>query len=224
MSTFMIQRLIRKDWHLMRGTILLYLAAGAVALGLIAWGSEPTFVAGLILIITVLIALGIHVTMATVVVERTEQTLPFVMTLPVSFQEYTVAKVLANLAIFLIPWTAITAGILAMLAVRTGYPAGAIQFYFLVAMELFASYCLVLAVALISESQGATIGATVFGNLFLQAFLYKVSRIPAIAATLKGDRAVWSPPATHVLLGEIAVIVVLLGLTFWLQSRKTDFL
>jgi hypothetical protein len=224
MSTFMIRRLIRKDWHLLRGTILLYLAAGAVALGLVAWGSEPTFMAGLILIITVLIALGIHLAMATVVVERTEQTLPFVMTLPVSFQEYTVAKILANLLIFLIPWTVITAGTLAMLAVRTGYPAGMIPFYLLVAMEIFASYCLVLAVALVSESQGATIGATVFGNLFLQAFLYSVSRIPAIAATLKGGRAVWSPPALYVLLGEVAVIVLLLGTTLWLQSRKTDFL
>ena len=42
--------------------------------------------------------------MATVVEERTDQTLPFVMSLPISAAEYTTAKILANLLIFLIPW------------------------------------------------------------------------------------------------------------------------
>jgi ABC-2 type transport system permease protein len=224
MNTFMIKRLILKDWDLMRGTILLYLAAGAVALGLVAKGSEGTFYAGSILTITVLIALGIHLAMATVVVERTEQTLAFVMTLPISLKEYTAAKILANLLIFLIPWTAITAGTLAVLAGRAGYPAGFIPFSVLVLMEIFASYVLILAVALISESQGWTIGATVFGELALQGVLYYLSHEPTINATMKGNRIVWSPPALHLLLGEIAASVLLLGLTFWFQSRKTDFL
>jgi ABC-2 type transport system permease protein len=224
MSTFMIKRLILKDWELMRGTILLYLAAGAVALGLVAAGSEGTFYAGSILTITVLIALGIHLAMATVVVERTEQTLAFVMTLPISLKEYTAAKILANLLIFLIPWTAITLGTFAVLAGRAGFPAGLIPFSLLVLMEIFASYCLILAVALVSESQGWTIGATVFGELALQGVLYYVSHEPTINATMKGNRIVWSPPALHLLLGEVATILLLLGLTFWFQSRKTDFL
>jgi ABC-2 type transport system permease protein len=224
MSTFMVKKLILKDWHLLRGTLLLYLAAGAVALGLVAKGSEATFYAGSILVITVLIALGIHLAMATVVVERTEQTLPFVMTLPISLNDYTAAKILANLLVFLIPWTAITLGTFAVLAGRTGYPAGLIPFSLLVLMEIFASYCLILAVALISESQGWTIGATVFGELALQGVMYYVSHEPTIAATMKGNRIVWSPPALHLLLGEVATILLLLGLTFWFQSRKTDFL
>jgi ABC-2 type transport system permease protein len=224
MNAFMVKKLILKDWHLLRGTLLLYLAAGAVALGLVAKGSEATFYAGSILVITVLIALGIHLAMLTVVVERTEQTLPFVMTLPISLNDYTAAKVLANLLVFLIPWTAITLGTFAVLAGRTGYPAGLIPYSLLVLMEILASYCLILAVALISESQGWTIGATVFGELALQGVMYYVSHEPAIASTMKGNRIVWSPPAVHLLLGEAATIVVLLGLTFWLQSRKTDFL
>lgn len=224
MSTFMIKRLILKDWDLLRGTLLLYLAAGAVALGLVAKGSEGTFYAGSILIITILFALGIHVAMVTVVVERTEHTLPFVMTLPISLGEYTTAKIVANLLIFLIPWTAITVGTFAVLAGRTGFPAGLIPFSLLVLMETFASYILILAVALISESQGWTIGATVVGELFLQVIMYVASHDPTIAATMKGNRLVWSPPAVHLLLGEVGTIVLLLGLTFWLQSRKTDFL
>jgi hypothetical protein len=128
MSTFMIKRLILKDWDLLRGTLLLYLAAGAVALGLIAQGSEGAFYAGSILTITILFALGIHIAMATVV-----------------------------------------------------------------------------------------------GELSLQGIMYFASHEPAIAGTMKGNRIVWSPPAVHMLLGEVAIILLMLGLTFWLQSRKTDF-
>jgi ABC-2 type transport system permease protein len=224
MNTFMIKKLILKDWYFQRWTIAAYLAAGAVALALLATGSDAAFYAGSVLLITVLIALGIHVAMATVVQERTEHTLPFVMSLPVSIGEYTTAKILANLAIFLIPWTALTAGTFAVIAGRPWLPDGLIPFALILLMEIFAGYCLILAVALVSESQAWTVGAMVFGNLFIQGFMYYVSHIPAIAATMKGNRIIWSPPAVALLAGESATILLLLGLTFWLQSRKTDFL
>ncbi len=223
-NTAMVKRLILKDWYFQRWTIAGYLAAGALALVLLGTGGETSFFAGSILMITVLIALGIHLAMATVVQERTEQTLPFVMSLPISPREYTAAKVLANVLIFLIPWVALTLGTFAVIVGRVGMPHGLIPFATLVLVEIFASYCLILAVALVSESQGWTIGAIIFGNLFVQGFLYYVSHIPAIAATLKGPSILWSRPAVTLLLAEVAVILLLLGLTFWLQGRKTDFI
>ena len=48
--------------------------------------------------------------MVTVVEERNEQTLPFVMSLPISPMEYTTAKILANLLIFLVPLGALMLG------------------------------------------------------------------------------------------------------------------
>ena len=86
------------------------------------------------------------------------------------------------------------------------------------------SSVLILAVALVTESQGWAIGAIVFGNLLLQAVMYYVSHIPSVAAAMKGPRIVWDQPVVTLLLAEVAVILLLLGLTFWLQSRKTDFI
>ena len=63
-----------------------------VALLLVSNGGEGSFYAGCILLFTVLISLGIHLAMLTVVEERTQQTLPFVMSLPISPRDYTVAK------------------------------------------------------------------------------------------------------------------------------------
>jgi ABC-type transport system involved in multi-copper enzyme maturation permease subunit len=223
MNISMVKRLILKDWYFQRWTIVAYLAAGALALFLLGTGGEGSFFAGCILLITVLIGLGIHVAMVTIVQERTDQTLPFVMSLPISPREYTTAKILANLLIFLVPWLALSLGTFAVIAGRAGVPDGLIPFATLLLVEIFAGYCLLLAVALVSESQGWAIGAIIFGNLFFQGFMYYASHNPAIAATMKGDGIRWSQPAVTLLLAEFAVIVLLLGLTFFFQARKTDF-
>ncbi len=223
MNYAMVKRLVLKDWHFQRWPILGYLLAGAVSLVLVGLGSEWSFYTGCILLFTVLIALGIQLPMATIINERKEQNLAFVMSLPISPREYTLAKVAANLLIVLLPWAAITGASLALLAARTSLPAGLIPFAAVALTEILVSSCLLLAVALVSESQGWTIGVMVFGNLFFQVFLYWVSHIPSIAAGMKGRRAVWGPAAIGLLLAEAAAIVVLLGLTFYCQSRKTDF-
>src|ERR1700710_2365572 len=96
----MIKCLILKDWYFLRGPIAGYLAAGALALAPIAAGNEAPVYLGTVLLLTVLIGLGIHLPMATVVQERPDHPLPFVMSLPISPRDYTTAKVLANVTLF----------------------------------------------------------------------------------------------------------------------------
>jgi ABC-type transport system involved in multi-copper enzyme maturation permease subunit len=206
----------------MRWAIAGYLAAGAVALLLLDAGHEGAFYAGCILLLTILISVGIHLVMATVVLERSEHTLPFVMSLPISPREYTAAKILANMLIFLVPWAALLIGSVMIIAMASGHD-GVIPFVIVVLTELFVSYCLILAVAIMSESQGWTIGAMVFGNLSLQAFLYLVSHIPSVASANNSPTMIWNQPTVTILLAEIAAIVLLLALTFRVQGRKRDF-
>ncbi|MEO8274963.1 MAG: hypothetical protein ABI639_02015 [Thermoanaerobaculia bacterium] len=219
----MIRALVLKDWYYMRWSIAAYLTLGAVALILVASGSEGSFYAGSVLLVTLLISLGIHLSMATVVEERTGQTLPFIMSLPISPGDYTTAKVIANLGIFLIPWTALLTGTIAVIAGRAAINDGLIPFAVIILTWILLSYCMNLAVALVSESQAWSIGAMVVGNLAFQAVLYAVSHIPSIALSMKGDVALWPPAARLLLLGEIGAIVLLLAFTFHMQGRKTDF-
>ncbi|MEO6323756.1 MAG: ABC-2 transporter permease [Thermoanaerobaculia bacterium] len=219
----MVRRLILKDWYFQRFTIVAYTAAGALALALLSTGGDAAFFAGSILLVTVLIALGIHVGMETIVQERTEKTLAFVMSLPVSPMEYTTAKILANLLIFLVPWIILTVGSFGVIAARAAVPDGLIPFVAIMLTEILASYCLILAVALVSESQGWTIAAIIAGNLSLQAFMYTASHNVVIASTMKTNTIVWSRPALLFLLGLLVAIVLMLGLTFFFQSRKKDF-
>ncbi|MEP7325007.1 MAG: ABC-2 transporter permease [Gemmatimonadota bacterium] len=223
MNNSMVRRLVLKDWYFQRGVLLSYTLAGIASLWLLSLGSEGAFYAGSVLLVTIVISLGIHLIMVTVINERKEQTLPFVMSLPISYREYTAAKVVANLVIFLVPWTVITAGSCAVVVV-TGIPDGLIPFVILVFTQLFAGYILTLAAAVITESVGWTIGAMVFGNLFIQYFMYAVSHNQAIAAGMKGTSVAWSWPAVSIMGAEVGVIVLLLALTFYMQARKKDFL
>ena len=50
-----------------------------------------------------------------------------------------------------------------------------------------------------------------------------VQRLPGIREYVDGPTAVWSPTILTILGVEAAVIVLSLGLTFFIQSRKKDF-
>ncbi len=222
----MVRRLIVKDLSLLRPALAGYVVIGLIALALMGVGTETTFYFGCILLITVVMASGIHVVIATTVVERSEQTLPFVMTLPISPRDYTLSKIAGGLLIFLVPWATLAVGSLGMLASgRLGGPGRAlVPLAALVLVELLAAYCLMLAVAIVSDSMAWTIVTQVVMNLGFQAFLYYVSRVPAIASATKGATTVWPPATIALLLGEAAIVPLALGLTFVLQERKRDFL
>ena len=224
MSYAMVKRLIHKDWYFNRWVIAAYVAAGLLSLLTIGIGGETGFFAGSILLITVLISIGIHLVMISVVHERTEQTLAFVMTLPISVREYTTAKILANVTIFGTAWMTLFIGTIALIASRGTLPDGLIPFAVVTLVEIFASYCLILAVALVSESQSWTIGAMVLGNLLLQGVMYGVSNAPNIGKEMTADSIIWRQPITGLLGAELAAILLILALTFYFQSRKTDFL
>jgi hypothetical protein len=221
---FMVRRLIAKDWSFNRWPILAYVSAGAAALAAIGLGGDGGFYAGSIGLITVLISIGIHLTMITVVNERKEQTLAFVMSLPVDVSTYTAAKLIVNVAIFGAAWLVLAVGSVAVIAGRAALPDGLIPFALTVLLEIFAGYVVMLGTALVSESMNWTIGAMVLGNLTVQAVMYWLSNRPAVQQDLHQNVIVWRPEILGVLGAEVAVIVVCLALTFYLQARKTDFL
>ncbi len=145
------------------------------------------------------------------------------MTLPVSPREYAFAKITSSTVMFFIPWALLSLAAVGMIAISpTG--AGLTPFAAIVLTELLASFCLVLGVAIVTESQAWTIGVMVASNLFLQGFLYYVSHMPSIGGTMSGKVAVWSSTAIGLLAAEFAISAMLLVIVFVLQSRKREFI
>jgi ABC-type transport system involved in multi-copper enzyme maturation permease subunit len=220
----MVGRLILKDWYLQRWAISGALAVGAIAVALVGTSNPSSYYVGFVLLISVLITVGVQLAMSTVLLERKEQTLAFVMSLPISAREYTTAKLVGNLSMFIVPWATLLVASIAMILGRESLPDGSVPLTIILLGEIFVSTCVLLGVALVSESQAWSIGTLIAGNLFFNFFIFWVVRIPSIAAASKGNVIVWDGPVLTLLGGEVAAIVLALGLTFVLQDRKTDFI
>ena len=224
MNLNMVKRLILKDWYLQRLPILLSLLGGAAALAILLFGGKAGFMLGLILLITVLVTTSAMLTINLTVLERKEQTLPFVMSLPISYREYTAAKLLGILGIFLIPWTLFIAASFAILALSPTKSQGLIPYVGIMGTEILVSTCLITAVGLITESQGWAITAMMVGNEALNGVGYLVAHLDGVSRYMFGPVVRWTPMSAGLLIAEYAMIALMLGGTFLVQSRKKDFL
>jgi len=224
MNFTMVRRLILKDWYLQRLPIALSLLGGVAAMAVLVLGGKAGFTLGLILLVTVLVASSAISTTNLTVLERKEQTLPFVMSLPISFREYTAAKLIVILVVFLIPWSVAMGASFAVLALSPTHSQGLIPYVAIMGSEMLMSTCFIAAVGLITESQGWTITAVMIGNVAINGIGYWVAHIEGVSQYMFGPVMRWTPAAGALLFAEYASIALMLGGTFLVQSRKKDFL
>ncbi len=214
-----------KDWYLQRTAIALLLTGSIISGILAAIPSSITFSIGLSLTMCVLIALTFYLPLTTVIGERTTKTLPFTMSLPISPAEYTLSKILANLLLYLIPWS--VAALSFALILRSGstqamfVPAGFID---ILLVGFLVAFMFVVGFAVIFESTGWTISLIVVlmflvGNVGTQIVPRLQSARDFLAAA--GQRG---PEYFLVIGSEFGAIVLLMVVTFFVQSRKRDFL
>lgn len=224
MTASMIHTLILKDLYFSRPYIAMGLPAGLLSLGLVYFGNQLGFYMGVTLLITVVVGLGMFIIFETVINERKMQTLPFIMSLPVTPLQYLCAKLWGNLLIYFMSWGILAVGTTLVILGRDAIPNGLLPLAILVLVELLVAHCLILAVALMTESQGWTIGAMVVCNLFFQLFLYTVSNHPGIKPFTQSASPVWSSMFFTFLGLLFVTATAALSIAFWIQTRKKDFL
>jgi ABC-2 type transport system permease protein len=223
MNTALIPQLIRKDWRLHRAQTLIALAVGIAALAVLQLRTEIAFVLGTVWFFISLIVLGCMLPVSAIINERKKQTLPFIMSLPVSSVEYGVAKIASAAMLFLIPWTALLFAALLLIDTRGILPHGVIPTVWILALLPLIGFIVICGVALVSESEPWGIGATILCNSSYGIIWYLLARMPEIHTNWGSRVAVWSGITGRVLLTELTLIVVILALTLFLQSRKRDF-
>jgi ABC-2 type transport system permease protein len=223
MNYNLIQKLVLKDWYFQRFTILGFLMAGLISLVILSLPGTAFFTAGSILLITVLFTFGPLLVIALTLTERTAQTLPFLFSLPISMKEYTTAKMVSNFLVFLVPWLILLIASFIAITTQQTLPDGMFPFALVVLTEILVSYCLLLSISLITEAQGWSTVGILLGNLLFQAFLYPVANLSAVKSVMYSSSIVWNSTFTIILLLEFVVIALLLGMTFLVQFRKTNF-
>ncbi|MGA8594175.1 MAG: ABC-2 transporter permease [Bryobacteraceae bacterium] len=215
--------LILKDWRLHRLHISLTVAAGAVALAMSQFRNGATVLLGIVWFFVALCILGSMLPVSSIANERKKQNLAFVMSLPVSSVQYTMAKIVSTVAMFLAPWLTLLIAALLLIETRSAIPHGTIPTLLILAILPFLGFCLILAAALVSETEGWVVATSVVCNSSYWFVWYLISSIPSLAATWKSAVAVWNPAAVTVLCAELGLIALIAAVTFYLQSRKRDF-
>lgn len=223
MNFRMIKLLAIKDWQVYEKQLAGYVFGMLLALSLVGTAKPWAFNAGALLLIVLLISTGFYSIQTSLLVERKEQTAPFIMSLPVSPMEFFWSKLLGNLAIYLLPFGLVVGGT-AFLVLFTALPDGLLVYSLLIFGFMLMSFCVSLSVAIAVESEAWNIFTMMALMTLLGPFIIWVGMIPEVGSHIRADRIVWSAQAAGVLAGELFVIAVALTLTSWVHSRKKSFL
>jgi ABC-2 type transport system permease protein len=222
LNTPVIQRLVVKDWQLFRKQLAFYVLAGFVALGFLGMAKPWAFYVGSLILLVVLVSAACFSISTSLVTERKEQTLAFVMSLPVSPADFIVSKLIGNLLTFLVPFAVILAGTLGVV-LFTPLPDGLFVYALLIFAWILFAYGVSLAVAMTVESEGWATFAMIGSMVMINPYMMALTQIPAISERVEKDAIVWTTPAVAILVTLTALAVAVIGITTWHHARKPAF-
>ena len=220
----MVRKLVIKDWQVYQKQLYGYLAGMAVALGLVATGIGPAQAAGSLLLLVLLLVVGTYAIQSSIMVERKQQTVPFIMSLPVTPMDVYWGKLLANLAIYLVPFAVVTGGLIALVLTKPLIPDGVVPWVAVVAGFMLVVFCVSLCVAIAVESEGWNVFGMLVMMTLVGPFIWWVGMFDGIRSYMRGDVIVWNGASLGLLGAEAAVIVVAVLVTSWGHARKRAFL
>lgn len=214
--------LVRKDLRMYRSMVLLTLGICAPAVFLITRGNVMFFI-GSVLALSSFIILTIFLVQFGMTAERKERVHVFVLSLPITGQQYVLAKIVALGVAFLVPYLLTS---LASLALLASYPPshGFIPFSVTILLYFPMYFAVLIAVTAAAKSDAPNITAVIFFNIAINLIIPGLLRIPSVAATVRGSVAVWTPELLSVIALELGITVFALVLTLWRQRNKTEFI
>lgn len=217
-----IRLLIAKDWKLFEKQLAAYVAAGIVALVLLGMAKKWTFYLGSLMLIVVLVAAACFAISSSLINERKQQTLAFVMSLPVSPLDFFLAKLLGSLATFGVPYLFLTLGTVAVI-LTTPIPDGLLVLSLLVLGHILLAYCISLSVAMAVESEGWNVFTMIGSMVLINPLIAAVNQMPSVANSLQGDIVVWSAWTVAILFAQVTLSLAVLVVTGWVHCRKKAF-
>lgn len=219
----MIKLLVMKDWQIYQKQLAAYVLGLLLGLILVGMAKPWSFYVGALLLLVLLICVGGFGIGSSLLNERKEHTLPFVMSLPVTPMMFYWSKLIANLIIYLIPFAIVVAGTI-FLVLFTPLPDGLLVWSLLIFGFLATIYFVSLGAALVLESEGWNIFVQIGLSTLISPYLMGLGMIGEISTHIKTENIVWSLPAIGIFLTQLTVMILVIVATSWIHRRKTSFL
>jgi len=218
-----VYELIRKDWELNRVAVGAGIVLGILAIGITFFGGTVPAVIGVVCFYSVMGVLG-SILPKNIYEERKNQTMAFIMSLPVSAIEYTIAKMISTIGIFLVFWLTLVGVAATMILTRKEIPNGLIPLMLVLSSLILLGFVLICSVGMVKENESWATATVILVNVSYSLGWYLLIRIPEIGRDAFHPKIVWNPILVTTLGVEFTLIAVLLGLTVFLQTRKRDFI
>ncbi len=218
----LVRLLVAKDWQLFQKQLAAYVLGGIVALCFIGLARPWAFYVGSLMLLIVMVAAACFAISTSLIVERKEHTLAFVMSLPVSPLDFTVAKLLGNLLTFGVPFLLILGGALGVV-LFTPLPDGLFVYALLIFAWLLFGYAISLSVAMSVESEGWATFAMIGSMVLVNPYIMGLSQLPDVSRHIEKDAIHFSPTALLILGTLVALSVALIAATTWWHARKPAF-
>ena len=224
MNSYMVKKLFQKDWYLVRYNIYGCTLMGFIGLIMFLLGGFYGIYLGAVTLDIAIIILMTAVFLPVIINERKDQTLAFLMSLPVGNLEYTLAKTLAGLCSYFCTWLLLYLAAIAVLLLRTDLNPNVIPYFSMMYGLALMFYCLIFAVAVVTESERWSMLVFAIGNITIQVSLGLGLTYAGFRESVSAPTMLWNKPILMVIAIELVVIVVSITAMFFLQLRKKDFL
>jgi len=220
-SQSIVGQLVLKDLRLASPIVAGTLVLGVLSLALSPWSAVAFFVGGSVLIVA-LILLNIMLVTASLMTERKEKTRVFMLSMPVSTTQYFVSKLISSLIAYLVPAALLTiGGVLLLLA--TPLPDGFIPLFVATSVHCLLYFCVFLAFALVTDSQGWITTVIVCGNVSLSFLIPGLINLSSLGPNLPAEAVVWGSDVVALMGAEGVIAVAALAISFVVDSKKTEF-
>ena len=223
MNISMIKALILKDWHLYKTYIMGYILLGIIASVLMAMPSVTAYYTGQVLLATVLIGSSAHLSISSVVTEKKEYQLSFIMGLPINVTDYVTSKMIGGLVIYGTCWLAVVAALVLVID-NSALANGLLPIVIVCCLEILVATALLLSIGILSGSEPVTIISMVVLNLLFNVFLFVMARLPEIGGNLGAEVASFTFTFYTIVSIEIVTIAAIALATIGIKSRQVCFL
>ena len=217
------RKLIAKELHVNRHFIVGAAIASTVSAA-ISPLSKMAFNVGMLAWLTTVIAAGVMLSIYGVMNERKEQSLQFVMSLPISVAEYVRAKMLGLLLSFGVVWAVATASAVLLVLLAPDVPDGLLPYAVLLCLFLIVNFAVLLTGMLYVRSESASTALIVVTNMGVSIYMFTVVTLPGLHLYMDGPTPVWNHTFFTVLACELLVLIVALALPLATAARRRDFL
>lgn len=218
----LIRLLVVKDWQLFQKQLAAVVLAGFVAMALLGLATPWSFYLGSLLLIVVLVAAACFSISTSLLVERKEQTLAFVMSLPVSPLDLALSKLAGNLITFGAPFLILLLGTLVVI-LTTPLPDGLLAMTVLLFGYVLTAYCVSLAVSMQVESEGWNLFAMIGSMVLINPFIMLLGQIDSVREPAKQAAIVFSSDALALLGVQLVLSLSALGWIVWRHKDRAAF-